>query len=278
MMSQKFYLAYLTANENSFAEDLCNIYFMTRHHPGVDHVELIVTISEAKKNVAYDSFLSFLENALDDCDWISLRKTILKDNLGRDFSSAHTSLKEISKEANDSDLVLFRNRSAVGPFQKDWYKKYIDLFQKDSKIGLVGNTINLINHLNIKRKESSPHVQTYLYLSSFHHLKKLIDNFPGAKEKDRNLLILNGEIGLSKYFLEAGLYITSFHPIGVIIRKRNLILKDLPRKDMKQSVRGLPFAYRKSKEKWLIRKWLSLALKFRRRKNDNNPSFQLIQD
>ena len=158
-------------------------------------------------------FLSKTQKIFKRCTWIELIAILTKGNVGRDLSSAKAGLDEISNYAKANDAVMVRNRSSIGPFKKNWYSNYLEMLDKSPNIGLVGNTINLTHHPDLHAGKISPHVQTYLYLSTYAILDRLRLEFPGMNESNRLGLISNGEIALSMKIMEMG-YVISCHPLA----------------------------------------------------------------
>ncbi|MFY0608073.1 MAG: hypothetical protein JXR10_15240 [Cyclobacteriaceae bacterium] len=250
LIEKKYFLAYLTANEKDFSVDYLNFLNMTKRHPGVLRVHVYIAVSEVKERRRFDDVaISLIENLINQCDWLELNQVIYKNNIGRDFSSAQACLNAIAEVAHDQDEILVRNRSAYGPFESDWYKKYADLLNSNEKIGLVGNTINQSGHPKVVYQESEhlAHVQTYLYLSRFKIFKDFIADFPGANETDRLTLINKGEIGLSQKIIERGYHICCLNWPDVFAGRATTLPKALPTNDTKLYVLNLPFIHRKSK-------------------------------
>jgi len=260
-------MAYLTANEDDFSVDYINLLSMIRFHPGVERVHLFIAVSEVRpKGVRDNSAWSLIKTMLGKCGWIELEEVIYKTNIGRDFSSAHACLQAISEMASDDDQILFRNRSAYGPFKENWYCSYRDLFESDSKVGLVGNTINQSGHSQSEYQGSNDlaHIQTYIYLSSYSILKSLLSDFPGERETDRLALINNGEIGLSQRLISDGFYITCLNWPRAFFGMGVKVPKELPKGDIKKDVLDLPFIHRRSgisyPSFWQKLKWFCLRV------------------
>lgn len=257
-MPQRFFVAYLTANEQNFLVDISNIYLMTKYQPGVPKIELFIAISEVSTRKISDSKLELLKAMVDKCPWMNLKKVFYKGNTGRDFSSAQMCIQEILKDAQESDMILVRNRSSIGPFRSNWYTEYSNLFENGKNIGLVGNTINLAKNLREKGLILTTHIQTYLYLSSAGFFSTLIAEFPGVGETNRKAVILNGELGLSKQVIDLDRSITCLHWKEEMFNHEHPSSNLLPPRDVKKRVRGLPFIHRESYEKYFYRKYLLL--------------------
>ena len=55
---------------------------------------------------------------------------------------------------------------------------------------------------------SSVHVQTYALLTKVFHMNLIENSFPGVNETKKENVIINGEIGLSQFFLRNDFFIT----------------------------------------------------------------------
>ncbi len=259
------YLIYCTANDTNFLLDTYNIYKMSRLHPGIDKINLVVVISDLNQINKWESvFLRILNNLINKSPWINLIGVFKKGNQGRDFSSFKIGLEQLNGVASKNDFVLIRNRSSVGPEKENWYSCYCQLIS--SKIGLVGNTINLIGYPKGSTKDKIlPHVQTYMFLSKYEVLHSILDQFPATNETERDLIIENGEITLSKIVMSKGYEITCYHWKNVSIGPNWQDDNTLPKKDVKEHTRNLPFIHRKALT-WVHRKGMSwikqYAIKF----------------
>lgn len=241
------YLIYATANEGSFLADIQNIAQMASFDPGVGLVRLYIVVSDVgrKKENSATQFASIANYLIDLCPWLELRAIIKKGNIGRDFSSVKVGIDEIKKEASNSDYILIRNRSSVGPLCKNWYVSYKNLFNSEPKIGLVGNSVNLAHHPSIQRNKLAPHVQTYVYFSSFKVLDFYRKGFPGITENDRLDVINFGEIELSRLIMDQGFIIKCLNWPDKKFGNNIPLDPLLPLNDIKKKLTGLPFLHRK---------------------------------
>lgn len=256
-MSQNYYLAYLSANESDHFQDFQNIYLMTRFHPGISNIQFYIVISEVKETE--EKALDFLARLLENCEWIDLKKIILKSNVGRDFSSAHAFLSMISVEANLDDVIMIRNRSAHGPFRKNWYQDYMTLLTDRVDLGLVGSTINFSGLYEGNRA----HVQSYVYVSTWKHISRLMDDFPGIHENEWADIVEEGEIGLSQRIMKLGLCMGCLNWPGQIFTLDSREDDYPERKDHKATVVDLPFLHRENDAfRWRKLIWKQF-LKFR---------------
>lgn len=245
-LSPRHFLAYLTANDGrDFSIDYLNFRNMAQLHPGVPLVEITIAISEVRKRSSFDvRQVDALVRLVSAVPWIKVLAVIWKDNLGRDFSSAEKALRFIAPTAGDDDAVMVRNRSAYGPFAAGWYAKYQSQFHSRADSGLVGNTIHLSGPPNMPDGMDPRHVQTYVYLSQWRHLRALLDDFPGRQCTDNPGAILHGELGLSQRMMARGLSLSCLHWPDHGFATASIDDPSLPAGDIKSTVEGLPFRYK----------------------------------
>lgn len=248
------YLAYLTANDDrSYVKDLINFRNMCRYNPGVEHIYLVVAVSAVRPFDDLDiMYINRLVSIFSACPWLTLNKVILKGNIGRDFSSAHVCLKEIEKYASDNDVVMVKNRSGYGPLSAGWFEVYEKLFVPGNNIGLVGSTINFSGHPKASTDGITTHVQTYVYVSIWKYFAEIVDNFPAISCVDRLNLIAEGEIGLSRLFLDRGLTLTCLAWPGQAFTREHPTDMSLPQTDIKKHPgKKIPIRYKfKSYGRW----------------------------
>jgi hypothetical protein len=242
----RFHLAYVTANDQwNFSIDYLNFRNMAAHHPGVPRVDITIAISRARPfSKANRLEIDALVRNAATVPWLTVRAVIWKGNRGRDFSSTEACLRSIAEDAVDDDFVMVRNRSAYGPFVNNWYRAYVDQYQRHANTGLVGNTINLTGPPTMAAGEDGRHVQTYVYLSRWQHLAPLAKNYPGNRCTDNAGAIHDGELGLSRKILAAGLNISCLHWPERAFGPATADDPALPRGDIKAEAGGLPFRYK----------------------------------
>ncbi len=88
------------------------------------------------------------------------------------------------------------------------YEEFITQFEKFDSTALCGSTINYKDHPSRSERRDMPHVQTYALLTKAGFLKMIESAFPGADETERSKIILEGEIGLSQFYLNKDYGIT----------------------------------------------------------------------
>jgi len=257
-------LIYATANETSYEDDFINLSLILKEDPGVEKVIIYIAISKVReKKRSFSSAFSRLLQKVAKHPRYELRDVFFKSNIGRDFSSVKMCLDKIAAEANDNDIIMVRNRSARGPYKKNWYKSYRDLLLKQDEVKLVGNTINFAGLSHMKKSGVNTHIQTYLYLSQWKYFRQISANFPGITETKRKRVIEFGEIQLSKWYLDNGYSISCLAWPNFFFSKSNSVDDFLPQKDIKKSVEGLPFLHRSNKgNSWFIQ--LRISWKFLR--------------
>jgi len=244
--TRRHHLIYVTANDQrNFSIDYLNFRNMIARHPGVPRVDITIAISRVRPwSKGNEMEMGALVGAAEAAPWLAVRAVIWKGNVGRDFSSTEACLQSLVGIAEADDFVMVRNRSAYGPFTDDWYSAYVDQFEKHPGTGLVGNTINLTGPPTMPAGEDGRHVQTYIYLSRWKHLAPLAASYPGRRCLDNASAILDGELGLNRKIMAAGLDISCLYWPE---RTFGLATADdpaLPRKDIKAQVESLPFRYK----------------------------------
>lgn len=202
----KNYHFYATANDDSnFFYDIKNFLRLRKRKTGVGKLVLLVAISEAKKiTIKQRLFVFMLKLFFSKKRKFEIKSVFFKSNVGRDFSSYFKMFNVIKDELNDEDYIFFQNRSAYGPFQDDWYLKFIKQIHKKEDLALCGSTISFRDHPNRSERIDLPHVQTYSFFTTGKYLKMISDNFPGVKATSRIEAIYNGEIEFSQFYLRKG--------------------------------------------------------------------------
>lgn len=207
---KKYFHCYATANDDRFYyKDIQNLMRIRNTPSGFDNVCLYIAISEVNKTNKIDRiFVWAVKNLFNRHPKITLKKVFFKTNVGRDFSSYSCLYDCIKEEAALEEYIFFQNRSGYGPFRKGWLQEMILQFEKFRSIALCGSTINFKDHPKRSQRNNLPHVQTYAFLTKISFLKKFQNSFPGKEEKSRLNIIINGEIGLSQFFIKRGYGIT----------------------------------------------------------------------
>lgn len=231
---------------------------MANLSPGVAKVRITLVVSAVRAvSKANCREIGALISLISSSSWLEFKALVWKGNVGRDFSSAHAGLSQIMSSAGEHDYVMVRNRSAYGPFLNDWYALFVSQYNRFPNLGLVGNTINLIGPIDAP-ESSTPHIQTYIYLSQWKVFSALLECFPGLRSHDYDSAILTGEIGLSQEIFAMSLMLSSLYwpdrCIGADLSQQD----DLPHRDIKSEATGLPFrykfpAYRRSRQAMLRR-------------------------
>ena len=224
----QYFHCYVTSNDRLFYfEDIKNLINIRDNCSGVEKVVLYIAISKAKRPILLDKlFVNTIKKVFAQHATISLRDISFKENAGRDFSSYSYLNKKIQKEASPDDYVFFQNRSGCGPFRKRWYEEFITQFEKFDSAALCGSTINYKDHPSRSEKRDMPHVQTYALLTKTGFLKMIESAFPGADETERSKIILEGEIGLSQFYLNKEYGITCMEWTDRLITKNSKPISD----------------------------------------------------
>ena len=209
-VNQKYFHCYATANDSLFyLKDLKNLRRIKKLNSGVNTICLFIAISKVKKiNLLDKLFVRIVKAMFSKHRSLNLKEIFYKKNIGRDFSSFQMLLNKVKPIATDEDFIFFQNRSGYGPFRNNWYKKFVEQFQRFDSVAICGSTINFMDHPKRSLNDNLPHVQTYSFLSQIYFMNMLGESFPGANELLRLNIIIKGEIGLSQFFLERKYRIT----------------------------------------------------------------------
>lgn len=278
----KNYLAYLTANDDSsFIKDMLNFMNMAKFNPGVDQIELFIAVSAVRPFTDADNKkIRQLVSIFKECRWIDVKKVILKGNIGRDFSSAYVCLDEISKTADGQDMVMVKNRSGYGPLCNNWFEAYAAQLRNNSETGLVGSTINFSGHPKKNQHSINTHVQTYVYMSYWKHFSAILDVFPATRCTDRLNLIVEGEIGLSRLFMEKGLALSCLAWPEQSFTLTHQNEPQLPQGDIKRKVRDVPIRYKyRAYGRWSLfakTRWLFTTQLFKNMTSSTDVSLEYI--
>jgi len=233
---KRYHHCYATANDRRlYLKDIKNLLRLAERTTGVGKVHLYIAVSTVNKPGAMDKFFEkTVQRLFENHPEIDLKSITYKANVGRDFSSYSVLRNLVLLDASDEDFTFFQNRSAVGPFKDNWYASFIDQFSKYNDVALCGSTINVRDHPG-RSKDIIPHIQTYAFLTTAHHLRLLPSVFPGEDETKRLQIILNGEIGLSQFFIHQDYGITCMERNDLLVNK-NSVLDNV--KDKKDKVEG----------------------------------------
>ena len=165
------------------------------------------------------------------------------ENDGIDILSHLKLLKSLKR---DNDYFILLNCGCRGPYfdemrntqlpSLNWLSVFTSKLKDD--VALVGPTINF---------ESSPHVQTYAlafsnnysglildYWNTFDNVKYNNNNNVNYNTKERESLIYNVEVGLSKHILESGFNIASLDSRHEFVDFRKLLAANEVRMQMKK--------------------------------------------
>lgn len=242
----KYFMSYSTANEGDYQEDFFNFSKLAERAPGVEKVLLYVAISEVKARTARDTrALADLCGLAERNPRIEVKAISFKSNIGRDFSSAATNLRLIHQSAAPEDLVLFTNRSGYGPLSDNWYRAYVDQYQRFTDVHLCGSTISFMGHPDGIRRANDTHVQTYAFLSQIQHLEKFLSYFPAEDKTVRLDVIDYGEIAISQRMMNAGGALTCLAWPDHKFDNNHPVAEELPFVDIKREISGLPFVYKR---------------------------------
>lgn len=126
-----------------------------------------------------------------------------RSNAGFDIGAYNFGLHLLQSRGYEGD-VLFMNSSVVGPRRDNWLRDYQNLFYNTMATGLCGITLNSHNTCS-SCPVFAPHVQSFFIYTNTCVLSKAFGTeLPGSNISEKDQLINEGEIGISKGVLEAG--------------------------------------------------------------------------
>ena len=133
-----------------------------------------------------------------------LKKIYFRDNLGQDFGAYNFAIQKLREQSFGGEILLM-NSSLEGPFADGWLKKYYDLFHSKDNVGLCGISLHSHNTNIQDNPPFAPHVGSYLLYTSMDILNKVYPaDITGADTDDKNEIIAEGEIGISRDILNDG--------------------------------------------------------------------------
>jgi|GEM_PF-2070100 len=204
-----FFHCYATANDKRlYLKDIQNLVRIKNADHGVGKLILYIAISKVKGLNFFDKlFMNTVKKLFHNHPTIELRSIYFKSNKGRDFSSYASLHRRVKQLASDEDYIFFQNRSAFGPYLDNWLSSFVRQFEKFEHVAVCGSTINFNDH-HMRSDDKIPHVQTYAFLTKAKYFNLFGECFPAEDETERLKIILEGEIGLSQYFLQRDMKIT----------------------------------------------------------------------
>jgi hypothetical protein len=159
--------------------------------------------------------------------------TIQRTRSGFDFDAYDAAIASINKvglqKLSSYKFIFFINTSVRGPFvptyyRAAWYVPFIERFQANSNVKLVGTTINILPDMDtpqasafkklINRQGPFPHVQSMVFVLDRESMDYLLQMnfFDRAQTADFNELIASREIYLSHLILKRGWLIDCLIP------------------------------------------------------------------
>ena len=246
----RHFLAYATANESwRFHWDALNFRRLAACDPGVPEVDVYIAVSEVRPRGRGEAkVLAALRAILEANPRYRIRELHYKPNVGRDFSSWRWCLSRILETAGPADYVLCLNRSAYGPTRDGWYAAFVKQFARDPQIGLCGASINFGTIWAHERREPVPgpqhtHVQSYTLFARPHVLAQQFEVLPGVAATSKEDAIINGEIRLSRQFLQAGLGISCLAWPDRVFFEKDAYDPELPQSNISLTLTSTPFRH-----------------------------------
>jgi hypothetical protein len=160
------------------------------HYKGKRKLDITVTISDI--------------HLMSDMKQLDGVKKIMVSNIGMDFSGYDTFLKSL--RGRKSHYIILTN-SSVERSQIDFIDSYLDYFEKNDHIGLLGVSCSSKIYQTAIRNNFKPHIQSFFLLTTLEVLNKVVEynhGFPGRSIRNKRLLIRQGEAKLSQIVLKLG--------------------------------------------------------------------------
>ena len=131
-------------------------------------------------------------------------KILSVSNAGMDFSGYNAFYQQIKGE--DNKFVVFTN-SSVNALQFPFLDRYIQYFDINPSIGLLGISYNTSIRQSLIFNNFNPHLQSFFLLTTIDVLNEVVDfnnGFPGLNISNKRLLIRQGEVALSTLVMNLG--------------------------------------------------------------------------
>ncbi|GAB3658921.1 hypothetical protein GCM10028791_32150 [Echinicola sediminis] len=172
IVTGNFFHCYATANDKRlYLRDIQNLVRIKNAGHGVKQVVLYIAISEVRGVNFFDKlFVKTVKKLFHQHPDIELRSIYFKGNKGRDFSSYASLHRKVKDQAGKEDFIFFQNRSAYGPYRKNWLASFKEQFEKFDDVAICGSTINFNDH-HERSTASAPHVQSYAFLTKLKYLE-----------------------------------------------------------------------------------------------------------
>jgi hypothetical protein len=140
-------------------------------------------------------------------------KVSFRENKGFDFAGYNYGIQESKSSGKEYDYYFFINTSCRGPFlpsyckNMKWIEPFIQLFDDDKTIKLVGSTINPLTW------SFRPHVQSYFFVLNKEGLEYVVEQGLFDKSFDHiHDVVENQELELSLLILRNGWNISCLIP------------------------------------------------------------------
>lgn len=181
--------------------------------PGIDFdLHLIINCSKNKRSFKWYNVSLWLTNFRKPSNktyrslqgiYPFINGVYFRSNIGMDIGAYNYGL-QILRDRNYEGDVLFMNSSVMGPRRDNWLIDYRKLFGSIENTGLCGITLNSHN-TSLPSPVFTPHVQSFFIYTNTEVLAKVFGSeLPGCLiSSDKNKLINEGEIGISKKVIDA---------------------------------------------------------------------------
>lgn len=155
-----------------------------------------------------------------------------------DFSSYKYFYNSLNKNVNET--LIFCNSSVSTEFNYPIIDRYLDYFNQNTDVGMMGISSNTRDQQSIIFNNFSPHIQTLFFITTTFVLKEILELnnnlFPGENSTlyNKYSIIQNGELTLSKLTLKLGYSLAVLDQFGDVYKFNNNSNKwHLPKLDMR---------------------------------------------
>ncbi len=126
-------------------------------------------------------------------------------NVGMDFQGYARTIANSRLKKNSYVLLM---NSSVEATQVEFLDSYIDFFEGNREVGLLGISYSTKMYQTLIRNNFTPHVQSFFLISTLDIFNEVIrfngGEFPGQNISNKRMLIRFGEIKLSKIIEKLG--------------------------------------------------------------------------
>lgn len=163
----------------------------------------------------------FFDNKIKNTDFHNYKISKTNNEL-LDFSSYKYFYSTLNK--NENEILIFCNSSVSTEFNYPIIDKYLDYFNENRDVGVMGISSNTRDQQSLIFNNFSPHIQTLFFITTtfvLNDILKLNNNlFPGENSTlyNKYSIIQNGELKLSKLALKLGYSLAVIDQFGDVYK------------------------------------------------------------